>query len=502
MSRPASPRARTIRILALWLAIALFALLAVSAGAHRAIAQSISGKTPTPRPTPLADDERKREVRRMLEDPGLAGSDIGILVRPLTGGKTRFRHDSNKLLIPASTNKIVTGAMALDALGPKYRFKTDVLLAAPLSADGTVNGDLFVKGMGDPSISVEDAWLLARQIVAHGVRRVTGDLVGDDTYFEPVRFYDSWGFKRPLSYAAPMGALSFNWNTVQAYVVPGRVAGEAAHVQLNPESEYFALDNQVTTCEDCNVVLTMSLVGRRAVVAGKMPPESRPWTTFGVVEEPTIVAMHALKAMLVKEGVVIDGVARAGEAPEGARRLLRHESKDLSLILRYLFRYSNNFVAEQVLKTAGAELFGAPGSREKASQAAIDFLKRIDAYKTGITVDDGSGLSRVNRQSAASLVGVLQHMATRPEIFPEFVEALAIGGIDGTLENRFNGTHLENRVRAKTGYLFGAITLAGYAWDVNNEPFAFAILINNPPPKTSVRDVRRRMDKILLTLMS
>ncbi|MCZ7584960.1 MAG: D-alanyl-D-alanine carboxypeptidase [Deltaproteobacteria bacterium] len=214
--------------------------------------------------------EKVREkVRFLLKSPVLHGAKVGILAKSLATGEVLYRRDADQPLIPASTNKLVTGAAALDILGPKYKFKTEVYVDPPMGGDGGVAGNLYVKGYGDPSITVEEAWLLAHQIYGHGVRAVAGDLIGDDSFFEPVRFYESWGFKTPRSYSAPMGALSFNWNTLQAYVAPATAAGQPAHVTLNPEGDYYTLDNRVVTCEQCRTILSLALGTRSAVVSGK-----------------------------------------------------------------------------------------------------------------------------------------------------------------------------------------------------------------------------------------
>jgi len=447
------------------------------------------------------EDGIRRQVDGLLKDSVLHGASVGILVKSLKTGKVLYRRNSEKLFVPASTNKIITGAAALETLGPKFKFNTQVYVDPPLGADGTVNGNLYIKGFGDPSLVVEETWLLAHQIHGHGVRSIAGDVVGDDSFFEATTFYESWGFKSPRSYAAPMGALSFNWNTLQAYVAPGLSAGAPAHVTLNPEGDYFQLENHVKTCGACRTSVRLRIKDRRAIVTGKIGIEAEPQTAFASISAPLPHAVNAIKALLKKEGVEILGVPRAGIVPETARLLFIHESRDLSLIIRYLYRFSNNFTAEQIQKTMGAQIFGGQATREKGCDATLDYMKKIGAFQPGIVIEDGSGLSRENRQSPESLVKVLTHVAETPEIFPEFLEAMAIGGVDGTIQYRFKNTRLEKRLRAKTGYLYGVVTLAGYAWNTEGEPFAFAIMINDPPAKAKVREVKWKLDAILLKLM-
>jgi serine-type D-Ala-D-Ala carboxypeptidase/endopeptidase (penicillin-binding protein 4) len=469
----------------------------------------IAAPTPDPTPAPTLKMEiespKKRLIRRqinlLLKDTAIKGASVGIYAKNLNTGKVLYRRGADKLFIPASTNKIITGAAALEILGPKYRFKTEVRADQRINAEGILEGNLYIRGGGDPSFSVEEVWLLAHQIAGTGLTHITGNVVGDDSFFDSVRYYESWGFSKPRSYAAPMSALSFNWNKVQAYVSPGAKSGQAAHVTLNPESDYFTLTNYVKTCTKCRSILSMRLKGQDVTVSGKIHLNAQPMVSFASVEDPLPVAVHAIKKMLEHEGVQIDGQAVAGAAPETTHMLFTHESRDLSQIIRYLYRYSNNLTAENILKTMGAAVYEGQATRENACKAALKYMKDNNLFQSGVVIDDGSGLSRNNRQSPKSMVKTLMHVADSPEIHAEFLEALAIGGVDGTLAYRFKGTKLERRVRAKTGYLYGVVTLAGYSWNAEGEPFAFAIFINDPPAKTKVRDVKNKVDEILLTLM-
>ncbi len=465
----------------------------------------VTKSTPAPTLEKQIESPKKRKIRRqinlILKDTAIKGASVGIYARNLETGKVLYRRHADKLFIPASTNKIITGAAALSILGPKYHFKTGLLADQRINAEGVLEGNLYIRGAGDPSLTVEEVWLLAHQTAGTGLKHVTGNIVGDDSFFEPVLYYDSWGFEKPRSWAAPMSALSFNWNKVQAYVSPGAKAGDPAHVTLNPESDYFTLKNYVKTCTKCRSILSMRLDKQNVTVSGKIHLNAQPMVTFSSVEDPLPVAVYALKKMLEREGVKIDGQAVAGQTPVKAHRLLQHESRELSQIIRYLFRYSNNLTAENIFKTMGAFVYEGQATREKGCKAALEFMKDNKLFQSGVVVDDGSGISRNNRQSPRSMVKTLMHVADTPEIYAEFLEALAIGGVDGTLQYRFNGTVLERRVRAKTGYLSGVVTLAGYAWNAEGDPYAFAIFINDPPAETKVRVVKNKIDEILLTLM-
>lgn len=481
---------------------AAFAIVLVAASLAAAAKPKAKAKAKPTDKGPAAADATT--VEGVLGSAELAGAKVGIVVQSLADGRVLLSKNPDQPLIPASTNKIVTGAAALDVLGPKYQFRTEIYIDGKLAADGTVNGNIYVKGTGDPSTTIEETWLIAHRVWGHGVRAVTGDVIADDSRFSPERWYgrDVWNYPNPAAYTQPMGALAFNYNTVQAHVAPASGEGAKAHVTLEPDNSYYQLDNQVTTCAKCKSVLSMHIEGRTATVTGQIAAGAEPWTTFQPVSEPAEFAAAAFRSLIEKEGVKVAGAARRGEVPAGARLLFRHESRDLSLIVRYMMRWSNNFAAEQLFKAVGAHASGAQGSRETGIAGVQDFMTRNGLWREGVVIADGSGLSKLNRQTPSSLVAILTWAANRPEVFPELVESMAVAGSDGTLRKRFRGTPLEGRVRAKTGYVGGVICLAGYAWSPRGEPFAFAMMVNNPGPGSSVGGVRNAIDRILVLLLS
>ena len=440
-------------------------------------------------------------VQAVLNDEVLRQAKVSVKLISLRSGKTIFKKNENLLLIPASTNKIVSGAAALDSLGPGYRFATGVFYTGALSADGTLSGNLYLKGGGDPSLSLEQSWLLAHQIRAHGIRKVEGALVGDATFFDDVRHYSEWGAVGTRAYLAPMGALSVNFNTLGVYVAPGLAHGDRAHATLNPQTGLYQLENRLTTVSTGRNRVAMSLEANRCVVSGQVRIGSTPNSYYRSINSPLPYALAAFRSFLVSEGVTIAKESMAGTVPENATSLLVFESKPLSLIIRDLYRSSNNFTAEQTARTLGATVLAEKGTQQSASKAIVDWLSKQGLYDPGMVVNDASGLSRLNRISANRLVDILTYMWNKPEVAPEFVEAMAIGGVDGTLKKRFLGTGLEKRVRAKSGLLWGVITLAGYCWDSSGEPYAFAVMINQYDPKASVRTVHALVEKLLNALV-
>ena len=454
-------------------------------------------KPPRKVPTP----GQNSVIRSILGHDYLRSAKVSISVVSLKTGRVFFRKNSNQMLIPASTNKILSGAAALDSLGPGYRFVTEVYTTGPLRADGTLEGDLYFKGGGDPSLSLERAWLLAHQVGAHGVRTVNGHLIGDESFFDNMRHYKQWGDVGTRAYHAPMGALSVNFNTLGVFVAPGPHAGDKGNATLEPATSLFQLENRLLTIPSGATRVAITLKNNKCIVSGQIPDGAKGKSYYRSIEEPLPFALSTLRTFLLHEGVTVAKENKAGVVLDQATLLFENRSKPLSLVIRDLYRNSNNFTAEQTARTLGAVRFDAPGTQAKASKAIEDWLKANNLFAIGVVIDDASGLSRNNRTSAKVLVDVLGTMWNKPEVAPEFVDAMAIGGVDGTLKRRFKGTALEGRVRAKSGLLWGVITLAGYCWDSNNEPYAFAVLINEYDKNATVRDIQYLTEKLLNVMM-
>jgi len=456
--------------------------------------------TPTPTPEPLSK-KQKNAIRRILRDPILKKANVSVLVKNVRTAETLFSKNPDTFCLPASTNKLVTGAAALSILGPKYRFTTMVKADSRPNDYGVINGNLYLIGGGDPHLTMEQVWMIAHRLRIAGVHKVTGDLVGDDSFHDQVRFYEDWGEQTRRAYHASLGALSVNFNTLTLWVLPAAKVGEPARVTIEPMPPWMTLRGQIKTVEGAGAKYYLSLRNGTATVSGTVGRWARPDPTYHAVRDPLSFALSAFRDAMRKEGIEIVGKNRAGLAPDKSKLIYEHESEQLSLILRQLFRFSNNFTAEQIQRTIGAVKFGAPGTRKKGVRAEMEWLKSNDLAPPGVVVFDGSGLSRKNRQSAGSLVGILHHMARRPEIFAEYLEAQPIAGVDGTLRYRFKRTNLIGRVRAKTGLLNGVISLAGYCYDSRNELYSFAVLINNYLPTVGVRGPQRLTEQLLDVLM-
>jgi len=457
----------------------------------------------TPETTPMPPRELTAQQRaaalRVLQGAGLSRALVSVQVRRVSDGRTLFEYNPTELCIPASTNKLVTAAAAFALLGPNYRFQTIVRADRTPDKTGVIYGNLYLIGRGDPYLTVEQLWKIVRELKRQGIRQITGDLVGDDSFQDAVRFYPEWGRRTAQAYHAPLGALSVNFNTIAVFVRPGGEIGQPAVVTFEPQPAGLQVKGSINTVGGSGNECYLSYKEGAATVNGSIGIAARPDPTSHAVDDPLAFSLAAFRELLAHEGIIVKGQSRAGVAPAKTRLLGEFESEELSLIVRRLFRFSNNFTAEEIFQTIGALKSGKQASRLAGSAAVTAWLQAEKLHQPGAIAFDGSGLARENRQSAAGLVNILMWMANRPELFPDYLSAMAIGGVDGTLRFRYKQSPLRGRVRAKTGLLNGVVTLAGFIYDANDEMYAFAVLVNNP--QNGVRATQREVDRLLEILM-
>lgn len=468
-------------------------------GMGPAFAAKRKKRAPRKRP-PIVSKENfratmRKAIRRQCRYPGR----MGVFVRSLQTGEVLYAHNPDEKRTPASNVKILTSATALARLGPDYVFATDVYADAPLRG-GVIKGNLYLKGYGDPVLVQERLHELAHQVRLLGVRRVTGNLVADDSFFDRKRFGLGWKNAGARPYQAPHGALSLNFSVVTIYVEPGGKVGAPARVRLDPPSEGLRLENRVVTgSRRSRPRIRIRRRDKKNMdviqVSGRIPLR-RPRRSYrAAISDPTRFTAASFRAYLKKEGITIQGGIRQARTPKEARLLARDLSQPLGIIIRGLNKFSNNFMAEQLLKTMGAELHGLPGTAENGLLEVRKFLVGMGISPAHFELADGSGLSRLNQITPRALTKVLGEIYYDFRLRPEFVSSLAVVGVDGTVRKRLRGRPEARRVRAKTGLLFGVYALSGYAAAKNGEVLAFSILINENAcrPKSVMHQMLRAM---------
>ncbi|MBN2319261.1 MAG: D-alanyl-D-alanine carboxypeptidase/D-alanyl-D-alanine-endopeptidase [Acidobacteria bacterium] len=451
------------------------------------------------------------DLDRIFSDRKFAGGYWGVQVYSLDHSEILYARNPSRLFIPASNNKIITAAVALLRLGPDYRFRTLLGIDGPV-VDGVLEGNLIVTGFGDPSITVEkpdeDPFRTFRHWAAilkeKGIRKITGDLIGDAGSFERTMFGQGWAWNDLTEgYAAPVSALQFNGNRLWIEIKPGRKRGSFVPIELKPLPHYWIVENKLIANTDAHeekIVIERSGTDESIVLQGTLPGNSASITKAVAVHDPVRYYLSALKHVFDKEQIdVLTCGIRENRATDRKSPipLWTHTSPPLSEILKPLLKESLNLHAETLTRVLGMELRGR-GSFEAGKEVVEETLSRMAVDKDHYSFADGSGLSRRNLSSAQILVRVLSSLY-RSSHFIHFYDALAIAGRDGTLENRLKGTTAENNIRAKTGTMSNISSISGYLKTADGEMLAFSILANNfLVPKSVVETAQDKALKILV----
>lgn len=426
----------------------------------------------------LARAELPPAVAQALKDAGIPDTHVGILVREIDRPAPLLAHGETQALNPASVMKLVTTLAALDTLGPAHTFKTRVWLEGELK-DGVLTGNLVLQGGGDPGLTLERFWLLLREIRARGVREIRGDVLLDGNFYElepvdPAAFDQS-----PLRpYNAPAAALLANFNTLNL-----RLGVAEATVQARIEGDDpVILDSRLEAVEGpCNgwrEQLRMVLEDGRLVLSGRYPR-----ACSEQVHPLNLLAPEATVAVLFRSlwkelGGQHSGRIRPCTPAADGRLLLEFDSPPLASLVRDVNKFSNNVMAKMLFLNLGAHHFGAPANWDKGRRAVAGWLAEKGLWSEDIVLDNGSGLSRSERISAASLGRLLAYAAQRP-IYYEFAASLPAVGLEGTLKNRFNGTPVAGQAWLKTGSLNGARNLAGYVLGPEGRRRILVMLVNH-----------------------
>jgi D-alanyl-D-alanine carboxypeptidase/D-alanyl-D-alanine-endopeptidase (penicillin-binding protein 4) len=427
----------------------------------------------------------------------LARSHWSILVKSLDRGDVLFEHNAGKLVMPASNMKILTMAAAAERLGWDHRFETTLESAAPI-VDGVLQGDLILRGGGDPTIALRDDvaastfddW--ARQLRDTGVRGIDGRIVADDEALDDEELGAGWAWDdMAFAYSGPISAAVYNESLVRIAVRPGAVEGEPAAIEVVPaEGHGLAIVNAVTTGgagTEASLDVRRERGSATLRIDGAIPVDvaEAPFFT-AAVENPALFFARSLKHALSARGLTIAGDAVDGDslAPDDPARgaaerrvLARHLSAPLRDTARTFMKVSQNLYGELFVKGIGRA--AGEGSTARGQQAIQETLDGWGVPRDSYILADGSGLSRLNYVSAEALVRVLELIFRDPRHRDAFTQALPIGGQDGTLRNRLGAAWTAGRVRAKTGTISNTRALSGYLTTRGGETLVFSIVANN-----------------------
>jgi D-alanyl-D-alanine carboxypeptidase/D-alanyl-D-alanine-endopeptidase (penicillin-binding protein 4) len=434
----------------------------------------------SPRGTPALTGD----ISNMLSSR-VKGGKFGVMIVSLTRGDTLFAQNVGEMMQPASTMKLFSTAVALDRFGPEHSFSTDVLRDGAIGPDGTVQGNLYLRADGDPSMSArffKDPNLpmatLARSVAAAGVKKVTGDLVFDASAFDDRRIPEGWKTKYlGAAYAARVSALSLNENLVWVVVSP---VGKVAQVTLEPVTTTIPLRSTVRVVGGRRGRISARRAADGGIdVSGSIGSLSGPLRYSLVVDDPALFTAGALQGALRNVGVTVSGKVRAARTPATATKVASFASPPLSQIVSEMNRESINIVAELLFRDAGRA--AAPDGMSSADIGLAnlrDFLgKKVGADPQAIRVFDGSGLSTLDYVTPRTMIQLLSY-AHRGPWSSAFHGSLPVAGESELLRRRMRGTPAEGNLHAKTGTTDTVIGLGGYVTAKDGEIVAFSFIYN------------------------
>lgn len=451
--------------------------------------------------------------------PDLGRAHIGYHFIDLQTGRVLAEHDASRLFTPASNRKLFVTAMALIRLGPGYKYKTELTTRGPWKPGQTALSNLQLVGGGDPNLSGRvlpysaDApegdpfaalEALADKLVKLNIHEIDGDVTGVATRYPGDRFPLDWTRgDSEYGYGAPISALTLDDNVVTASVTPTE-PGDLAAIALCPNVHHFVVLNQVVTdtSNQTDIHIRRPLGSNELILWGTIGKTAPLWKQGLAVDDPALFAAQALISVLRDRGIVVRGSARsqytyANQAPQPADPaiiLAEHESAPLWEDLQVTNKVSENLHAEMLLREVGFVQCGL-GTLKAGLDAEKIFLQQIGLDGTPPQVEffDGCGLAREDLASPAAIVALLRYMWESP-YRQLWLQTLPIGGVDGTLQHRFQGIPNPQRVHAKTGSLNHVDALSGYMEVKPGRWIAFSMLVNGTPGDND--EARRFLDSV------
>lgn len=427
-------------------------------------------------------------VENLLKKAGLKSQQMYVMAMPTNGGNPILSYQAERSVSPASTMKLLTSFIALDALGPQFRWKTQLYSDSPIT-DGVLNGNLYFKGGGDPNFTWDKLSQLLRQLRQLGLREIRGKLVLDRSYFQPTRpelnapIFD----ENPDAYYNVIPDALLVHSNITGFTVSAD--SNAVNIQLTTPMAKVTIGNQMTrTNAPCSewkngwISPQVELDAESNIhinFNGAFPKNCRADVYLNIIERNVYIG-SMVQALWQELGgswqaSVIDGVV-----PNNANLLIQKESESLLETIRIVNKYSDNAMARILFLTLGAESPLAKNfadTSQTANAVVRDWFAKRGIDYSNLVIENGSGLSRLDRISPAQLAGILQ-VAARSNWYPEFASSLPIVGIDGSMRNRLKASKAEARARIKTGYLKNVMAVAGFVRDTQDQDWIIVAIIN------------------------
>lgn len=452
-------------------------------------------------------------------DSAMRYGNLAVSIRNVKTGQALLEHNTRKAMVIASNMKLVTTLTALEILGESFRFKTGLQHDGALQADGTLNGNIYIKGGGDPTLgsdrtegSLDTDKLLelwTAKIRAAGIRRITGNVIADDGVFNANVIPNGWTWGDIGNYygAAAFG-LNINDNAYKVYLQPGSsLGGSTRLLRTEPVMRDVVFANEVTTgpvgSGDQSYIYGAPYTYQRTM-QGTIPLGSKPFVVRGSLPDPPLFTAQQLRETLQKNGVVVGGSAtcvrllRSQNKPGSTARITFYTH--LSPLLREIVKQTNlrsmNLYAEAMLKMVGISQANVSTTAQSA-EAVAGFWERKGLEMAGFFMRDGSGLSRSNAMTVNSMTNLLAFAAKRA-YFDGFYQSFPVAGVSGTMKGMGSGTAAKGNLRAKTGTLDRMSSYSGYFKTQTGELMAFAFIINDYSGRE--KNFRPKAEKILVLL--
>jgi len=425
----------------------------------------------------------------------------GLLIVDAESGETLYEQNADKYFLPASNMKLFTTALALAKLGPEYRFHTTLETRGTISSEGVLSGDVALVGRGDPNLSnrkfpydLKEEFdgppekvlaELADALMAKSVKKISGDVVGDDSYFPRERYPSGWEIDDMVwEYGAAISAIVVDDNTVTLMLTPGEQAGNPVQAVLTPGTPDFTVANEVVTSAadvKSDLKLTREPGSNVVVMKGTLPAKSGPRKLVLAVEEPAQHAATTLKHLLEERGVKVGGVERArhdgGEMSGDPAVLAEHVSVPLGDSVKLVNKISQNLHSEMLLRTVARQR-GVWATPDDLMKIPAEFYEAAGIAPGDVIQTDASGLSRHDLVTPRAIV-ILLGFAQKQAWFGPYYASLPVAGADGTLEDRMKNTLAAGRIHAKTGSVEHVRTLSGFAETQGGRRLIFSFLSNN-----------------------
>ncbi len=430
-----------------------------------------------------ANVELPAAVRGVLNVRNLPDDTLSIYIQEVGSSESLLAWNEARPRNPASVAKLLTTLVAIDMLGPSYRWKTEVYLQGKVQ-DGRLEGNLALKGYGDPFLVTERVWQMLRQIRQSGIQHIDGDLLLDDSYFS-VDSADPAGFDgEPLrAYNVYPNALLTNFKVVR-YIFEPDPASRAVRVTLDPALDNLQVINQLAQVKgSCygyqrGITITPNENYDRFVLSGRFPDGCKSYALDRTALGHNEFTYGLFKSIWQESGGSISGSWKNHVVPPDSTPYLTFESQPLSDVITMINKHSNNVMSRQLLYTLAAETLGAPGTEQGGRDVVQQWLDAHNLSSPALRLDNGAGLSRDARVTARQVSDLL-HFAYSSPFMPEYLSSLSLSGLDGTLARRFRNNPLTGKAHMKTGSLDHVSAIAGYLQSRSGRRYIVVALQNH-----------------------